>query len=95
MLNVDVDSLCMLVVLLVGLGIVRGVVVRLCKMSEYAMRELSANAKMVMAYKASQGDVAGLGPALLKEVNKPEPQQIPMKPQPKNRTCVKVSAGVQ
>jgi len=92
--NLDLGNVLTMVALLIGLGIVRSTINRLCKMSEYAMKELGGNAKMVMAFKAGQGDKPGLGPALLREATRPEPLEGESVFKQKPATGLRVSTGV-
>ncbi len=92
--NLDLGSIFAMVALLIGLGIVRSTINRLCKMAEYAMKELGDNAKMVMAFKAGQGDKPGLGPALLREATKPEPLEHESVFKQKPNAPLRVSVGV-
>lgn len=93
--NLDLSNIPTMVALLIGLWIVRSTINRLCKMSEYAMKELGSNAKMVMAFKAGQGDKPGLGPALLREATKLEPPEGEsiFKHKPETKTVLRASAG--
>ena len=92
--NLDLGNVLTMIALLIGLGIVRSTINRLCKMSEYARKELGSNAKMGMAFKAGQGDKRGLGPALLREAARPEPQEQESVFKQKPETVLRVSAGV-
>lgn len=90
--NLDLGNIVLLVIALFSLFIVKQMIATLCKTVDRAVAELSGNAKMVMAYKATEAH-PNLGPAMLKESNKLEPRPVELREPIVETTGTKIRVG--